>query len=191
MGVFQSQDIQSCINYNDIQNDYEDENYEIYPPDYNTPLSIITINNIKYDCIYYDTPNNKKIKWIVPIINNKRHGTFTSFWINGKSYTICEYKNGKKNGKCISYNNNGLLRLISYYFNDELNGVFEQYQDYNNFSYLLSRTYFLNGLMNGTYTTYFIPDGKIKSTIQFINGRKKGKYIEFDKNNNIIEIIKY
>jgi antitoxin component YwqK of YwqJK toxin-antitoxin module len=193
----------NIINFNDDESDKSDksdeldesdgsdENDELYLPDYNTPLSIITINNTKYDCVYYDTPNNKKIKWIVPIINKKRHGQFISFWLNQKPYTICEFKNGKKYGKSTSYYKDGCLRLISYYFNDELNGVFEQFQNYNNLSYLLSRTYFINGIMNGTYTTYFIPDGKIKSTIQFINGRKKGKYIEYDRNNNIIEIIKY
>jgi len=69
---------------------------------------------------YYYATNNNKISDIETFKNGARHGLFVSFYENGLTKCIEGYINGKKNGWCFYYSENGELLNREYYEMGEL-----------------------------------------------------------------------
>lgn len=114
----------------------------------------IKLNNIDQVSIAYKNVRNK----LAYNGNSKTPftGTFASVIGVHKHYTE-EYKNGKLNGNKIWYSENGIV------------GMIEPYKD---------------GKKNGTQKTFYRINGKIRSKIDYVNGRVMGTAEWFDKSGN-------
>jgi antitoxin component YwqK of YwqJK toxin-antitoxin module len=60
------------------------------------------------------------IKTVCIEINGKIEGECIHFYQNGHKYIILNYNNGIRNGKCTEYYANGIIKSVSNYVNDEL-----------------------------------------------------------------------
>ena len=66
---------------------------------------------------YYVLKENKKVK----------HGSYQSFYANGKPQKTGGYNNGHKHGKWISYKHRGGISEIQHYINGKKTGIWEKY----------------------------------------------------------------
>ena len=114
--------------------------------------------------IYYKG-GQKKINKIGPINENgQRDGIWQEFSIyDERLINIVEYKNNKKVGEEISFDNNGKLRCITNY---------------------------VDGVENGKKTMFY-KSGEKRSESNFVNGKLHGEEFEYNKNGQIHCIVKY
>ncbi len=77
------------------------------------------------------------IKSVCIEINGKIEGECIHYYQNGNKYIIVNYNNGIRNGKCIEYYDNGIIKSVSNYVNDEL----EKEDDYDMNDEIITKNY--------------------------------------------------
>lgn len=108
------------------------------------------------------------------------NGKKTDYYYGDVKQAEYTLKNGKLNGKLISYYSNGQTKKIGTFLNGNENGAFNEYSENGNLEFEYSMK---NGEYNGSFKTYF-DNGKLKKSGSFINGKKNGKFVEYDEQGN-------
>lgn len=160
------------------------------------PIGHIIPKKIQID--YYENCNIKQRE-----TNNK----CTKYFENGNLCEITHYKNKKKNGLWLKYNElTGNLVRKGCYLNDKIIGELFMYNDngyllrmsnYKNGKCVISTTYFRNGnkksehnykdsQLDGDTIKYFV-NGKIYSHAFYEMGEKAGIWLEYDRKGNIVK----
>ncbi|HEU0136567.1 MAG TPA: tetratricopeptide repeat protein, partial [Flavobacterium sp.] len=88
----------------------------------------------------------------------KKNGEWNFFFSNGKNKSKEIYNDGVQSGMSYSYNYNGTLRNASNYNDNNVNGVYERYDN----DILTGKLHFINGDRNGPFQN-FRPDGTVES----------------------------
>ena len=114
-------------------------------------------------------------KYIVNLLNGKRHGSFVKYFINGQIKLECNYKNGEIGGAYKLYYENGQIEKNCNYINDKLDGVYKSY--YENRQIKLDCN-FINGAFDGVYKSYY-ENGNLKKQSHYKNGVQVGESSSF------------
>ena len=120
-------------------------------------------------------------KYIVNLLNGKRHGTFIEYFINGQIELECNYINGELDGIYKSYFINGQIETDCNYINGKLHGENKEY--YVNGALKL-QTQYKEGIQYGE-TKSFYNNGNIYREVNFVNGKYEGEIKEYFKNGNL------
>lgn len=116
----------------------------------------------------------------------KKTGEWDYFYSTGVLRSKENFKNGLQSGKFSEYNDDGRLSTVSYYVNDSLQGVYEDY-DYG----ILSDTYYYNhGALNGPSKSFF-GDGSVSSEGFYVNDELYSKRYNYWQNGNLADITEY
>ena len=135
-------------------------------------------------------------KYIVNLLNGKRHGTFIEYFINGQIELECNYINGELDGIYKSYFINGQIETDCNYINGKKHGLYKTYYVNGN---LKNELYYKNGNEDGQFHSFyankanyregdFDENGLVKE--YFKNGnlkflKDKNKYTFYDEDNNL------
>ena len=114
--------------------------------------------------------------------NGKRNGKCKEYNDNGELKFEGEYLNGKRNGKGKEYNFFGKLEFEGEYLNGERNGKGKEYNYNGNLEF---EGEYLNGERNGKGKEYNY-NGKLKFEGEYLNGKRNGKGKEYDYFNEIL-----
>ncbi len=140
-------------------------------------------------------------------INPNGHNVF--YHPNGKIASEGLMRDGKPDGYWKTYNENGVLIAEGNRVNFELDSTWNFYNDSaklvlqinyrNGLKEGIRRTFrdgeileenFSNDVKNGLSITYY-PDGKIKRTVNFVNGFEDGVAREFSHDGTVITLLEY
>lgn len=87
--------------------------------------------------VFFSSCANKEINTTSNSISTKkkevRDGQYEVRYDNGNLWSTCEYKNGKKHGKSVSYYPNGKQRYVGFYRDDKQSGQWFFYDSLGNF----------------------------------------------------------
>ncbi len=138
-----------------------------------------------------------------------KNGYNTFYYPSGKISSEGTMKDGKPNGYWKTYFENGVIKSEGFRKNFELDSTWKFYSDSgklnlcinyklgkkNGFrtTYLKTETieeYFKNDVKDST-SYHLYPNGKIKSKVNFINGREEGLGIEYSPDGSITTLIDY
>jgi len=86
------------------------------------------------------------------------------------------------------YNEKGLLKSTYFYFNDKKNGCAKMFDSTG--TTVIEEVFYLNDTLQNESTTYYLT-GEIKSLSNYLNGKKVGTVLEFNKNGEIITELIY
>lgn len=162
-------------------------------------------DNVKVDrsFIYYPTG---EIKQVIPYDEGLESGSGYVYDRSGRIITLLEYEEGylrsskkvnrftdqgKKRGTWVEFHPNGVLAMEGYYMNGKRNGIFKTYDKKGD---LLSlEKYRDDQLVMDTEesvildirNTYY-PDGSVKSSGGYVEGKKEGTHRIYDKDGEVI-----
>ncbi len=120
------------------------------------------------------------------IIDGKYEGIYKRYEFNHLSI-ICNYKNGKKNGKYECFYRNGQLRQTTNYVDDLIQG--ESIAYFESGAVVLHANY-VNNRMEGKNIIYY-ENGQPKYICNKTNGEIDGEYKMFWQNGQLKEIVNY
>ncbi|MBL6964899.1 MAG: toxin-antitoxin system YwqK family antitoxin, partial [Bacteroidetes bacterium] len=168
------------------------------------------INDIKNGYTeYYNIQGWKKMD--IPFVKGLEQGIGKEYSRDGKIITITEYKKGfivdrtkinrldkynRKQGKWISFWDNGKYKLEGVFKNDKKNGYFKKYSKKGD---LISIEKYIDDILQPEAAEIqklevekeYYTDGKVKSTTLYRNGIREGIRIEFSPEGQIIQAIEY
>jgi len=111
-------------------------------------------------------------------VNDKKEGKAYYYYDNGNIKETIEYRNGKKEGAGVEYNEKGqIITLLQYNNNYLINR-----EKINRFNAENEKT--------GSWIEFY-PNGKIHKEMNYKEDLLDGLYKEFDKNGNLIIVLKY
>lgn len=113
-------------------------------------------------------------KYIVNLVNGKRHGSFIEYCRNGQIKKDCNYINGKRHGFYKTYYDNGNLKNQLHYNNDTLDEDERFHSFYDNKAKYREGNFGENGLVK----EYFKNGG-----LKFL--KDKNKYTFYNEDNNL------
>ncbi|MBL7110843.1 MAG: hypothetical protein ISS19_02740 [Bacteroidales bacterium] len=168
------------------------------------------INDIKEGPTQYYHPDGWK-KLEIPFVKGLEQGTGKEYNQNGEIITITEYKKGfiverlkinrkdkfnRKQGKWISFWDNGKIHLEGTYKNDKKNGYFKEYSEKGD---LLTITKYLDDVIQPEALEIqklevekeYYADGSVKATRLYRNGILEGISIEFSPEGTIVSATEY
>jgi antitoxin component YwqK of YwqJK toxin-antitoxin module len=99
--------------------------------------------------IKYSVEGNKELQCTIK--NGKLDGKYMSWYDNGEPFEICMYKEGELHGKYMKWNINGQPWVYSNYKEGKLDGEFKMF--YNN-GILSEHFHYENGLLHGDYKLF-------------------------------------
>ena len=120
-------------------------------------------------------------KYIVNLLNGKRHGSFIEYFINGQIKLDYNYKNGEIGGVYKSYYENGQIEKNCNYINGKFDGLYKSYYEKGNLKY---KTKYKEGIQYGE-TKSFYNNGNIFREFNLINSEYDGEIKEYFKNGNL------
>ena len=153
--------------------------------------------------IYFPTGEKKRV---IPYENGKENGKGFEYDLDGRIITLLVYEDGylrradkinrydnlgKKRGPWIDFHPNGLMAMEGYFMNDLKNGIFKYYDKKGN---LITLEKYRDGnividseesIILDIRNTYY-PDGTVKSSGGYVDGKKEGTHRIYDKDGNII-----
>lgn len=124
------------------------------------------------------------------IRNGKPEGYWKSYYVTGVIKSEGKRTNHFLDSIWVFYDQSGeVSEKISYLYGKK-NGWYYKYKHDGSGHYLLSQELFAGDRKEGT-ATIFYPDGKIRQTIAYNNGKKEGLSKEYDEQGNIITLLEY
>ena len=158
---------------------------------------------------YYHIDGWKKMD--IPFVKGLEQGMGKEYSPEGKIITITEYKKGfiidrtkinrldkfnRKQGKWISFWDNGKYHLEGTFRNDKKHGYFKEYSEKGD---LVGIEKYVDGILQLEAAEIqklevakeYYPDGKIKSTTLLRNGVREGISMEFSPEGEITQAIEY
>ena len=136
---------------------------------------------------------NGQIEEIIHYKSGKKDGEYKLYYNRLKPFLIINYKSGKRDGLYQKYNHNFRLIVECNYINDKIDGIYKTFQvpyNCNDNYYLDHEIEYVNGKRCGKHITYD-KFNKIKQIIIYIDDIPIEKHIKFDNNNNVIEKLFY
>jgi antitoxin component YwqK of YwqJK toxin-antitoxin module len=125
------------------------------------------------------------------IIDDKYEGIYKLYEFNNLS-VICNYKNGKKNGKYESFYKNGKYRQIANYVDDLIQGESTSYFESGA---IATKCNYVNHDIEGESIIYYQPEngfnGQPKYVCNYKNGKIDGEYKMYWMNGQLKEIVNY
>lgn len=152
--------------------------------------------------IYYPTGEKKRV---VAYADGVENGKGFDYDLDGRIITLLEFEDGylrradkvnrfdssgKKRGPWIEFHPNGLVAMEGYYMNDLKNGIFKYFDKKGN---LVSLEKYRDGeividseesIILDIRSTYY-PDGSVKSSGGYVDGKKEGTHRIYDEEGNI------
>lgn len=117
-----------------------------------------------------------------------QEGNCVQFYENGKKKEELVWKKGKLNGDAVFYHENGAIKASGKYKNSF---KVDEWVYFNYKNVKVSKEVFKNGekniYRNELAATFFYPSGKVSSTFQMIDGKKRGEERLFFENGNIMQ----
>jgi hypothetical protein len=113
---------------------------------------------------------NRKIKSVLRVKENKRHGLCKYYYQDGSLRAEYHYRYNRLHGTCTDYYKNGEIKLVGHYVNNKLNGLMTSY--YKSGSMMYEAEY-VDGKKHGVKKRYY-ENGKLMSTNNYYLG-KAGK----------------
>lgn len=152
--------------------------------------SIKTISGNKTEIkIFY---SNGKLKEIIQLKNNKKHGTQKLYNNAGLLLSVINYKDGILCGNYVTYNNEGKITEKKHYKlspNKKYAWLDGNYLLYSG-KVLVSKGAYKDSLKEGRWYEYY-NNGGIKSQIVYKNGLQKGEQINYNNIGDIQYICNY
>jgi antitoxin component YwqK of YwqJK toxin-antitoxin module len=125
------------------------------------------------------------------IKNGKPEGYWKSFYVTGVIKSEGKHTNHLLDSIWLFYDQAGDITTKISYLYGKKNGWYLKYaKDPSVGVYLVSQELYAGDRKEGT-ASLFYPDGKIRQTIAYSDGRKEGLSKEYDKNGNIITLLEY
>ena len=140
--------------------------------------------------------------------NNSNNGIIEEFNADGTIKSSTSIKNGLRNGLVKHYNEHGRLISSVEYKDDKREGLYEEFfpqngklvlkvifkndiqqgplQQFYQEGMLYRESFYINGRVNGPYTTYW-PNGKKREIVYFNMGKRLIRSEEFDKEGNQVK----
>ncbi|HEX2968068.1 MAG TPA: hypothetical protein VHO46_03105 [Bacteroidales bacterium] len=147
-------------------------------------------DNIKEGYTIYKYPNGT-VSSEGLIKNGKPEGYWKSFYVTGILKSEGRRTNHLLDSIWVFYDQTGDVNEKISYLYGKKNGWYLKYKkDPGEGLYLWSQELFAGDKKEGVATLYY-PDGKIKQTIPYNDGKKEGLSREFDKDGNIITLYEY
>ncbi len=100
--------------------------------------------------------------------NNLRDGQWKWFWKDGSLKSLYFYSEGKLEGICIEYYDNGKIKEKGNYYNDQKTGIWFEYESVVSLNYCKGS--FSNNQKNGIWDCY--KDNNLFSRTRFDNGQE-------------------
>jgi len=104
------------------------------------------------------------------VLKGQRHGTWLTYYPDGKIQTITSYLNGKKQGPEIQIDNSGYITTKSPYVQGNLHGEFKGYTR----GRITDRRNYAGGKLHGLKQRYY-PSGTIMEESYYVNGTIDGE----------------
>jgi antitoxin component YwqK of YwqJK toxin-antitoxin module len=117
-------------------------------------------------------------KYIVNLLNGKRHGSFIEYFINGQIKLDYNYKNGEIEGVYKSYYENGQIEKNCNYINGKFDGPYKSYYENGN---LMDQLHYKNGNKDGQFQSFYDNKAKYREG----NFGEKELVKEYFKNGNL------
>jgi antitoxin component YwqK of YwqJK toxin-antitoxin module len=125
------------------------------------------------------------------IIDGKYEGIYKKYEFN-KLSVVCNYKNGKKNGKYESFFSNGKHRQITNYVDDLIQGESTSYFDSGE---VALHANYINSCIEGESIIYYQPENGFNGQPKYVcnkkNGKIEGEYKMYWMNGQLKEIVNY
>ncbi len=109
---------------------------------------------------------NRKIKSVLRVKQNKRHGLCKYYYEDGSLRAEYNYRLNRLHGTCTDYYKNGEVKLVGEYVNNKLNGTMTSY--YKNSKKMYEAEY-VNGEKHGVKKRYY-ENGKLMSVNSYYLG---------------------
>ncbi|HLN20754.1 MAG TPA: hypothetical protein VK213_06675 [Bacteroidales bacterium] len=122
--------------------------------------------------------------------NGKPEGFWKSYYVTGVLKSEGRRTNHLLDSVWVFYDQSGDITDKVNYLYGKKNGWHYRYKKDASGVYLWSQELYAGDIKQGTSTVFF-PDGKVKETIMFSNGKKEGLSKEYDENGNIITLTEY
>ncbi len=118
---------------------------------------------------------------------NKENGKLIAYFQNGSKAADISFNNGERNGKMILYFANGNKRQEKNYKDDQIEGVF---REWNQQGVLISEIEYSKGDNSG-YRKVFYANGKLEVEEHYVNDELHGQSVYYDKNGKKFKIMNY
>ena len=142
------------------------------------------VNGIKHgEEITFDneTDNYSKVQidQICNYYNGKLNGKLTRYYSNGNLEKEEYYQDNYREGECKYYNENGTLDEVINYNNDCMDGdYYKYYEGLLETKCEYYRDEYMGSMLVGDYINYY-PNGQIKNICTYEDGKKNGEYMEY------------
>lgn len=120
-------------------------------------------------------------------LNDKKAGTWKSYFSNGEIYDIGQYKNGKRHGVFKVFYKNGIVSYIVSYKNGKKSGREKAYFENGQIKIL---KYYKVGISSGEFKLYY-DNGQLKTTGNYSLGKPKGQWVFYSEDGNVIQKTTY
>lgn len=154
------------------------------------PVAIVAqskqnINPNGYNKFYYD---NGKVSSEGPMHNGKPDGYWKTYSQNGTIKSEGNRKNFQLDSVWKFYNELGKLAFEFNYKEGKKNGLKKTYDPKE--AVIVSSENYVNDIKQGNVINYY-PDGKVKQTIPFVDGKEEGQGYEYAPDSTIITLTQY
>lgn len=150
---------------------------------YNNPKPV-EVNLTKKAFTISSIENKKQITGFFD--KGKKTGEWNYYFTNGNLKIKENFIDGKQTGISNTYNITGKLSTISHYSNDNLNGVYEIYDN----GILNEVSYYLNGTQNGPFQTFY-SDGTLKTEGFIVDNEISHIKTTFKQSGKVSQISKF
>ena len=131
-------------------------------------------------------------------VKGKLNKISVAYYPDGKLKTKSNFKNGARDGISSMYDKQGVLLESRLYENDKL--VRRLYHSYAQTGNIEKDTYMKDGLrydkdfnypITGMFLIFFKDTGRINKAMEYTDGRKNGRYVEYSKDKTKIKDVIY
>ncbi len=158
-----------------ISSEYDSLEFKIVLPD------TLKIRDTTYTFYHKD---GKTVKSEGKIVNNLPEGLWRSYYASGHLKSSVNYKNGKINGAAFFYFDDGKeTKQVEIGFKDDVKQG--KYQEFYDNGAQKATLFYEQGNLHGD-AEFYHTTGKIKIKGKYKNGKRRGKWLFFDTEGNII-----
>lgn len=125
------------------------------------------------------------------IKNGKPEGLWISYYVTGIKKSEGKRTNHLLDSVWVFFDQAGdTLEKINYLYGKKNGWYYKYKKEPGTGNYMWSQELFAGDVKEGL-STIFYPDGKVRQTIAYNNGKKEGLSKEFDKDGNVITLMEY
>ena len=126
---------------------------------------------------------SKEVYYVLKSDTSKMDSTYLKINIQGDTIEKVDYKDGKIDGQRILYYDNGQVKIVENYLEDQYNGPYQSFFENGSPKQLGS---FKNGEFEGELKTYYEdPPNQLKESVYFKGGIENGPFRQYHKNGQL------